>query len=435
MTKLAQLQQDRAAKVIAQKTLIDTRNAENREFTETEQTEFRTLDTQVQALDSKIIDEQAVETAQARAAALDGVTIPGSANRGEAAEKAAIHGKASIIAAIRSRLSGKELTGAEAELDAIGRAENRAAGVTTPDSAAIVIPLGVTRATQHTVTQDAGEYGGQLVTASAPVLQDPFMPKLFVEELGATFFSGLSAGDVPLPNANNFNMEWLAEGASVTGQKQKFVGPSLSAKRAAASASITNSLINQASVGVEEYVRNLLGQAGSRILNGAAINGGGGVAPTGILNTTGVLTGSSSAAAVATHDLLVQLESLVDSADASDVSRGWLMHPKVRAALMTIKKDAGSGRFLLELIDQLMGYRYVSTNLVPTLDDGGTAVYPLIYGDFSQLFVGQWGAMSIAVDPYTELAADSVRLVANLYADVAIAKPTAFAKNAFIRGI
>jgi len=102
---------------------------------------------------------------------------------------------------------------------------------------------------------------------------------------------------------------------------------------------------------------------------------------------------------------------------------------------MTIKKDAGSGRFLLELIDQLMGYRYVSTNLVPTLDAGGTAVYPLIYGDFSQLFVGQWGAMSIAVDPYTELAADSVRLVANLYADVAIAKPTAFAKNAFIRGI
>lgn len=435
MSKLAQLKQNRAAKIAAQGALIDTRNAENRAFTDDEQTQFLTLNDEIQALDADIVLEEQIEAAQARAAAVNGRQVPGGIPAGEQVERNAINQKASIIKAIRSRLAGQELTGAEAELDAIGREENRNAGVITPANAAITIPLTAVRATQHTVTQDAGEFGGQLVVDNAPILQDPFMPRLFLEELGATFFRGLSSGDLPLPNANNFEMEWLAEGANVTGQKQKFVGPKLSPKRAAAATSVTNQLLNQASVNVEQYVRGLLGSAGSRILNGAAINGAGGVAPTGILNTTGVLPGTSAVATAATHNLLVELESLVDSADATAIARGWLMHPKVKAALMTIKKDAGSGRFLLELVNELMGAPYVATNLIPTLDAAGTDVFPLIYGDFSQLFIGQWGALSVAVDPYTELGADSVRLVSNLYADSVIAKPTAFAKNTFITGI
>lgn len=435
MNKLVQLKADRAAKVKAQKALIDARNADKRDFTEDETTQFRTLSTEIADLKTQIDLEQEVVDAQARAAALEGVEVPGGTKeRGEQAEKKQIQKRASILTAIRNAKSGKALEGAEKELDAIGREENRAAGISTNENAAIVIPM-TSRADAQTVTQDSGDYGGNLVQDQNLRMLDTFSPKLFLEELGATVLTGLTGGDLPLINSEDFDFAWLAEGAEAAKQKKTFVGPKLTAKRASTSVGISNKLIMQSSIGVEQMIRTKLMQGANRILNSAGINGAGTDAPLGILNTTGILTGSSTAAAAATHALLAELESLLDTADASTVSRGWLMHPKVKAALRVIKKDAGSGRFLLDSMTELMGYNYVSTNLVPTLDDNGTDVYPLIFGDFSQLYVGQWGAMSLIVDPYTNAGKGEIRLIPEMHAGAVVAKPTAFAVNSFITGV
>jgi HK97 family phage major capsid protein len=435
MNKLTQLKADRAAKIAAQKALIDTRNTANRDFTEDETTQFRALTTEIEAFQSSIDLEQEVVEAQARAASSQGVSVPGGTKpKGEEAEKSDIHARASILGAIRNAKKGAPLEGATKELDEIGREQNRLAGITTNDNAVIVIPM-ATRADQQSVTLDSGEYGGQLVQNQAPRVQDPFTPKLFLEELGATLLTGLTGGSIPMPNANNFDFAWLAEGAEAAKQKQKFVGPSLVQKRASTVVEITNTLINQSSIGVEQLIRNLLMQGASRILNSAAINGPGTNAPTGILNTTGISTGSSTAATAATYALIAELEALIDTDDVSDVSRGWLMHPKVKAALRTIKLDTGSGLFLLNSNEEFQGYKYASTNLIPTLDAGGTDVYPLIFGDFSQLFVGQFGAMSLVVDPYSLAGAGSVRIIPEMFAGVAIPKPNAFAANSFITGV
>ncbi|MNX63944.1 hypothetical protein D3C86_949570 [compost metagenome] len=58
--------------------------------------------------------------------------------------------------------------------------------------------------------------------------------------------------------------------------------------------------------------------------------------------------------------------------------------------------------------------------------------FPLIYGDFSQMTIGQWGAINIKVNPYSADLSDSVRLTLNTHADMQIANPKAFAKNAFL---
>lgn len=435
MSKLIQLKQDRAAKVTAQKALIDARNAANRDFTEDEVNQFRALTTDIEGLDTNITLEQQVEDAQARAAATQGVQVPGGRKeRGEAAEKKEIQSRASILKAIRSAKKGQALDGAEKDLDSLGREENRLAGVTTNDNAAIVIPL-ATRADAQSVGLDSGAYGGNLVQDQDIRMLDTFTPKLFLEELGATLLTGLTDGDLPLIDAQDFDLEWLAEGEEASNQKKEFKGPKLVSKRASTVVGITNKLINQSSVSVENMIRTKLMAGANRILNRAGIAGAGGDEPLGILNTTGIFTGSSTAATAATHALLAQLEALIDTADASDISRGWLMHPKVKAALMTIKKDAGSGRFLLESLTELMGNKYVSTNLVPTLDDGGTDVFPLIHGDFSQLYVGQWGAMSLIVDPYTAAKKGMIELIPEMHAGAVVAKPEAFAVNNFITGV
>jgi HK97 family phage major capsid protein len=264
---------------------------------------------------------------------------------------------------------------------------------------------------------------------------DSFSPKLFLQDLGATLLTGLTDGDLPLINRQDFDLAWLPEGTEAGKQKKEFSGPKLVSKRASTSVGISKKLIAQSSESVENMVRAELMAGANRLLNRAGINGAGADAPIGILNTTGILTGSSTAAAAATHELLAELESLLDTADASTISRGWLMHPKVKAALRVIKKDAGSGRFLLDSMTELMGYNYVATNLVPTVDDNGTDVYPLIFGDFSQLYIGQWGAMSLIVDPYTNAGKGEIRLVPEMHAGAVVAKPTAFAVNSFITGV
>src|SRR5690606_34755693 len=86
----------------------------------------------------------------------------------------------------------------------------------------------------------------------------------------------------------------------------------------------------------------------SQLLHSAAIEGGGGVAPTGLLTYTGVNEADSASAVVPTWDLLVELQALIEEDNATSESLGFIIHPRVKALLKTITKDSGSGRFLLE---------------------------------------------------------------------------------------
>ena len=43
-----------------------------------------------------------------------------------------------------------------------------------------------------------------------------------------------------------------------------------------------------------------------------------------------------------------------------------------------------------------------------------------IYGDFSNLAIGQWGATDLLIDPYTKAATGQVRIVINAYFDAKV---------------
>ena len=163
-------------------------------------------------------------------------------------------------------------------------------------------------------------------------------------------------------------------------------------------------------------------------LQSAAINGPGtGNAPTGILNTTGVLTSATVAAADATWAMMTELQGLIMQNDSTENSLHYLLSPALKATLQTITKDGGSGRFLYEA-GAIDGYGARATSLVPEL--AGNKV--LLFGDFSQLFIGEWGAVSMLIDPYSRAKENSIEAVVNAHADVAIAQPKAFATNKFL---
>ncbi len=440
MKKVAELRQERQAKIDAQKKIVDDAvndKGEARSLNTEESAKFKTIQSEIEDLNEAIrMAEQFEENQRAAAAARSTPVAGAAASTGEEAEKEKIEKRFSLVKAIREATPGNGgLTGVEKEIHEIGKQEMRNANVR--DAAALAanlsLPLSTfTRATQQTVTQDSGEYGAAMVQNQAPRMVDPLRPKLIFEDLGAVFMTGLTGGDIPMVVDNDFTMEWAAETAAVVPQKKKYAGPVLSPKRAAGAVDISNQLLLQSSIDVDNRVATGLRNGFAQLLHSAIINGAGGVAPTGILNTTGVLDALATTAELPDWAKIVELQGLIESANATDESLGYVLHPKLKALLKTVKKDAGSGRFLLEG-NEIDGVKYVSSSLVPVLDDNGTDVYPLIYGDFAQMNVGQWGSVNITINPYSADVANSVRLVLNTYADMQIANPAAFAKNSFFK--
>lgn len=432
MKKSDVLKQERTAKLVAQRGLVEKAKTENREMTPEENASFDALQAEAEALDVSITRSETFERNELLLAGGTAIRIDGSGggDGGEQKEKDAIQKRFSIVRAIRGAHPGQKLDGVEREVHEIGLKETRDAGVTMDTDIGFSMPISMlSRATQQTVSQDAGAYGGALVQNQAPQIVDNLRPRLFLEDLGASFLTGLQGGDLPLVVASDFSMEFLAEGATLTTQKKGYAGPLLSPKRAGGAVDISNRLLMQSSVDVESMIMVGLRNGFSQLLEGACINGAGGVAPTGILSYAGILASTTVASASATRALVLELEALIEQNNSTEKSLGFLMSPQLKAILKQVKTDAGSGIFILQ--DNLLdGYKTVSTSLMPALNAGVN--FPLVYGDWSQMTIGQWGAINIKVNPYSADLSDSVRLTLNTHADMQIANPKAFAKNAFL---
>jgi hypothetical protein len=80
----------------------------------------------------------------------------------------------------------------------------------------------------------------------------------------------------------------------------------------------------------------------------------------------------------------------------------------------------------------IYGYKAEFTNNVPSdLDpgDGGSDASAMIFGDFSQLMVGLFGAPSIIVDPYSGSKSGDVQISVMQEVDVALRNAISFAKT------
>ncbi len=436
MKKSVQLKQQRTTILEQQRSIVNKAKAENREFTPEEQADLDAKDQEIERLEGEIEVAERNEKREERFAAASGIGVHEPGQSSENREVQNIAERASIAKVLRGIVSGKgnyTPQGAEKELHEIGMEENRAAGGKAPEDVAFAYPINtINRATQQTVSQDSGEYGGALVQPQTLRTVDGLRPNLFLEELGATFLMGLTGGDLPLITSDAFNMAYYGEVEEIELQKQKFKGKILSPKRTAGAVDISNRLIFQSGVDVESWIQRELVGALGRTIQKAAINGTGtGANPTGLLQMTNINKAAGTAAVVATWERIIALQGLIEESDAGDTTLGYLIHPKVKAALKALKVDTGSGRFIFEkgMIDDL---KTVSSSLVPLLTSSTS--YPVIFGDWKEMFIGQWGALNIQANPYSADLANSTRFVFNTLSDSNVVNEKAFAVDNWIKG-
>lgn len=261
-----------------------------------------------------------------------------------------------------------------------------------------------------------------------------------VVNLGATTIGDL-VGNVAIPSQTGAaSVFWVAEGGAPTESAQTFGQVPLTPKTVAAFTDFTRRMLLQATPDIESIVRaDLAGIIGVE-MDRVAINGSGlSNEPLGILNATGigsVAIGANGGPITWTH--VLQLEEAIANANADEGALAYMTNNKVRRALKGTTKvsaDAGAGFIWSDEArgpdgyGSLNGYKAAASNNVPSnLTKGtGTNLSAMIFGNWADVLIGQWGGLDILVDKFTNGTSGGTRVIAFLDMDIAIRRTASFA--------
>ncbi len=249
--------------------------------------------------------------------------------------------------------------------------------------------------------------GSNTVPADMLGFIDMLVNDLPVMGMGATMLTGLQ-GNVQIPRLNQgLAAQWIAEGAAKSADDPVFTQVTMSPKTLSAKAQYTRQFLTQTSLDGEALVVQQLARASAFKLQDAIINGAGtATEPQGILGLAGqVSVAAGTNGGALTRAMLVDLEAALAAAGPASRNLKFLTNPKVRGAMKKALEDAGSGQFVWKespiaggaVASSLVGYPVEVTNAVPSnLTKGsGTNLSALIMADWSELIIGNWGALDL----------------------------------------
>lgn len=259
---------------------------------------------------------------------------------------------------------------------------------------------------------------------------DALRAKLVVNQAGARILTGLK-GNFSIPKKSAGSATWEGEVDASADAGMALTSLSMSPKRLSAYQTLSKQLLIQNTYDVEMMLRNDLITAVAIGVDSAAIEGGAANTPTGILNTVGigsVAGGTNGLAPTWANIVNLEREVAVDNADVGSLA--FLTNPKVRAKLKTVA--VGTDQRMVWPADgnNLMGYNtYVTTQVPSDLDKGSSTgvCSAIIFGNFNDLMIGQWGGLDIIVDPYTAASNAQVKTYVHSFWDVLVRNAQSFA--------
>lgn len=395
---------------------------EKRERTDAETTEYDGLLARMKELDKEI---QRAKDHENFTAQMAGVSHSNETNKKEAREASKGF---NLLKAIRSQLPNQKLEGKELEMHQEAVKEARELGTEIQGVGIPSIIMHGERRDQTASGGTSGSEGGILVPTLIQGFIEPLKAKMVLAQMGAQYLTGLS-GNIDIPVGAATTVAWEGEVDAGAETSMVFSKKTLSPNRLGAYADFSKQLLFQGGAAAQSYVQNDILSRIALAVEYAAING---TTPEGILQTSGIgsiVGGTDGLAPTWAHLVNLEKEVAIDNADFG--SLGYLTNPKVRAILKQIAKDAGSGLFLFgEGEYPLNGYKCGITTQVPSNLDKGTSTgvaSAIIFGNFNDLLIAQWGGMDIVVDPYTQATNAMVRLVVNSWWDVLVKRAESFA--------
>jgi HK97 family phage major capsid protein/HK97 family phage prohead protease len=287
---------------------------------------------------------------------------------------------------------------------------------------------------QRVMTKGTTTAGGHTVETELRDLIEFIDKKARVIQLGATVLRGLQ-GNVDFPRQDSRGTAaWKAESAAASASDSSFDKVSLSPKRLTAKSSYTVELLRQSSIDVEGFVRGDLGKRIALALDLAGINGSGSAPePRGILNTTGigdVAISTNGGAPTYAHIVDLETEIFADDADVDGLK--YLTTAVMRGKLKKTEQFAttnGQPVWTGGAEGNMNGYSAYASNQVPSALVKGTSsdCHAIIFGNFPELLIGEWGVVELIVDPYTRAGEGEYVVNARGLFDLAIRHAQSFA--------
>lgn len=342
--------------------------------------------------------------------------------------------RCSIVGAIRAQLPNADPN----ERDRFREYSNAVAQRMGKKPQGLFIPLDVM--TRSGLVKGTPSAGGDLIATEilAANFVDVLRNKSMVILLGATRLPGL-VGDIAIPRKTaGATSYWVTEGNAPTEGAIAFDQIAMLPHTVGAWVQISRKIVLQSSVGIEQMVTTDLAGGIAVEIDRVAINGvSGSDEPEGILNVSGigsVVGGENGAAPTLSH--LIDLESAVAIDNADVGALAYLTNAKVRGKLKKTFANAtygetpvyGEGR--LDGEGRCNGYRAVVSNNVPSnLTKGGASgvCSGIIFGNFADLIIAEWGALDILVDPYSLMTSGGLKVRALMDVDVAVRHAESFA--------
>lgn len=261
--------------------------------------------------------------------------------------------------------------------------------------------------------------GGYLVSTNNVGFIEVLRNRSVAFRMGVRRLSGLT-GNVTIPKQTvAATAYWLAnEGAAITEGNQTFVQIALTPKTVGAYTEVSRQLLLQSDPSAEAIVSNDLAAQVALAADLAVLNGGGTEQPTGIIQTgsIGSVTGTNLAYAG-----ILEFQTDVAAANVIPQAGGYVTTPAVAGLLSARSRFANTDTPLWNgnLWDATMaGFPAMSSMQMPAAS--------MLFGDFSEVVVGEWGVLEVEINPYANFAAGIIGVRAIYSMDVGVRRAAAF---------
>ena len=256
----------------------------------------------------------------------------------------------------------------------------------------------------YTVTDE----GVDVVETDIYDILEPLRAKNVLVAAGAKFITNLQ-GNVQVPVMSATQVGWKGETAAADNGSGAFTSVTLSPKRLTGKFPISLELLAQDTLGVENMIRQDIVNAINEKLEATILGAGAGDANT----PAGLFHGYADTNVIADFGDIAGLEAKVEEKNVYGNCK-YIVSPKAKAKLRsTIKGTAGVGMIMEN--GAIDGTEALATSNV--------AAGKMLYGDFSNLVIGQWDSVILDVVRDTEsLANGCVTIVCNAYFDAKVAR-------------
>lgn len=332
--------------------------------------------------------------------------------------------KFNIVSVINDLCRREQLSGVALELRQEAEKEAQRAGqAVSPNS--ILLPSSLRALSVSGGT--GGDAGGVTVATNLAQLVNAYFPTSFVAQAGAKFLTGLVGNiDIPYQDASVVpTFDQYNENDPIVFSDMKWGKYSMTPKVLKSGVKISKSLLIQSSIDVQMEVIKMISTARDKKLNSMAYS---------IFNNlpVGRTVSLGAAGGALTSSALIDMETLCTANDSPGPFK-YIVNAKTIGAMKKIWETPVSGSNVVaskKLYENGMANEYpvIKSNYIPSnlVKTTGTGLSAAIFGDFSDLWIGQWGVVELLVNPYSYSETSQIGIISEDRVDMAVVHSTSF---------